>query len=766
MTPTGPARFPRRLAPVVGVLLLALEAGAAAQPGRPTQPVIEEESITELGVLDPLTAPDAAALRRIFDEAERRFLSGEEEAVSLFDRLIRRLQSEQAAGTLVPGLQPLLPAALTYRAEASLAADDRDSAERDLRRSIELAPGRRLDPARLSPQLIQLHERLLRSLVGLLVFEIEPPDARVTVEGEPLEVRGGEATVLAGRRRLRLTRPGYQGVELTLDIPPARRTRIEERLERLTAVLVLQLRPPEAGVLLDGVGAERFVQPAPDEPGAPGEVAIEVPEPGRHLLEIRHPGYRSFLLSLPIAEPLDYRLPPLALEPARGDLALAHLPRGAVVSIDGRTAEPDRRRDGTARLSLPPGDHALRVELGTVGSFETRVTVRDRETTHAAVALRPRLAFLGVLGPDPAGASQLAARLVESLSDLPDWHWLDRSIDSAELLRSAGVTAGTLAAVGPPDPAGGLDWSRVQRSVERNLPASLYLLATLDSASSARLWLWAPSPWPPLPAIRDLRDPLGAGSLAGLRTELAAPSPRRRVHLGAVLVDSGAAPGPLVAAVDVDGPLAAAGIVPGETLLELDGQPLSSRNHLLAALRAVPTCAAATGPESPAARSPATSCAVTLRVGAGAVLRDAHVALERPSALLSLTDSRPLDPALAAHLAVALLRPPADVPRWALELDRAAIYLRAGDFASALPLLRAAAPPSDATHAVATADYRLALALLAGPDPPADPAAARAALERVLAIPGARLDHADGPLLAPRARLRLRQLERTVRRDR
>jgi hypothetical protein len=126
--------------------------------------------------------------------------------------------------------------------------------------------------------------------------------------------------------------------------------------------------------------------------------------------------------------------------------------------------------------------------------------------------------------------------------------------------------------------------------------------------------------------------------------------------------------------------------------------------------------------------------------------------------LVQLDDPTLVYPALSAAVEAELARA-SDFPRWMLQLNRASLQLIAKDPEAAVRTLReidAATVPDAGGIGRATLDYLLGLALLdAGPR---YVELAREAFGRAAVDPEARLHHADGPLVRPRARVRIEQL--------
>ena len=122
----------------------------------------------------------------------------------------------------------------------------------------------------------------------------------------------------------------------------------------------------------------------------------------------------------------------------------------------------------------------------------------------------------------------------------------------------------------------------------------------------------------------------------------------------------------------------------------------------------------------------------------------------------SLNDPSALDPALAARLASLEANADAESPAWLVRLNRGVILMRSGEWRRAAEALRGIEAPASAGLGQATVDYLLGITLLE-----VDRAAYRDTAQGLIgrAADGrARLEHNDGPLLAPRARARLETL--------
>jgi tetratricopeptide (TPR) repeat protein len=721
------------------LLLMALVAlPATAQ----TDTEIEAESITEQGTLDPFAA-DESELQPIFDEAERLFRSFDQpNSIPLFDRLIVRLESDHKREPLSPEFLGMLIQCRSHRAEVHFNLGDNDLAEADLRRILELDPSWQMNPDLVSPKLVGLTDRLRREMVGEIVVLVEPMDASITLAEHPVEIVGETARVLAGTWPLVIRRPGFTSVEEDVEVRAGRSVTVDHTLERLSAVVRLRVRPAGAEALIDGAPAavaERNVIP---ESGGEEELAIEGLEPGQHTLTLQLAEFREMTMSFEVLDLDDYYLPSALLELLQGEALLTGLLEGAQVTVDGEPASPRYTADG-ALLALAPGTHSVEVTQPGVGGFRQQVTVADQQVVDVAVELQPTLTFLGVLGDDRLTAGDLTSSLTESLGALREWIWIDRSIDASTALSDLGLSAEEMRRVGAlAGPAGAPEWEPVQSRFDSEFAGSLYLVAVLGDdlyATTADFWLWSPAPWLAAPTKRTVSID-SAEELAELARLFDAPTLPSRARLGARWIDSEAAGGPVTVSLVEGGPADAATLAIGDRVLEMNGAPVASVAELIRG---------------------ATADAVQLRVGTTAVAREIELRPQAAAAVLPVTATDVLDPVLAARLSLELLRSQASAPRWLLQLNQAALLIRARDYEAAIQLLRRIEAPAQPGLGRAMVDYWLGTTLLAL-DARVYADAARSALERSLEQPGARLYHDDGPLLAPRARARLAQLDRLL----
>lgn len=735
----------------VALLLLAVAAAPLAAQ-------IEEESLDapELATpTAPAVAPAAvpAQVMEAFLRAEEIFRSPDRPAaVPLLDRVVQQLAPRHEVGALSAAEVDLLAAALSYRAQILHQLGDAAAAEADLRALLAARPGWRLEADRVDGELFALYGDLRRQSVGELELELDPVAAEVLVDGVPVVTGEGPLPLLAGPRTLEVLHPGYAPQALMVEVAAGQSESLRVTLERVSAVIRLRTRPPGAEVLLDG--ELRGTTAADDQPGRDAALlpaggadfsrtmVIDGVQPGLHLLEVRKAGFRPYRAELEIREAIDYPMPPIVLEAETGQVVLVDAPPEATLIVDGTVMRPENPGSSRPRLTLPPGEHRITVSAGRSRIFSTRFTLGDRQALEIPVRPQPGLAFLGVLGGDPQVARGLQQSLGVTLERADRWAVLDRAAEARAHFAALGIDAEALRRAAS-DGAGGpstIDWPALQARLDRDFPALVHVFAVPTSdlvATTADLWVL---PAAPGPARADrLRFSLGSPEeLERVRAAFTSTLRLRTPWLGAVVADSAAAPHPVVIDVTPGGPAAAAGVSAGDLVVAAAGVPILAHAGLADRIRA-----AEAGETIPfGVQSASGTRALELTLGSS------------PSILGR--DTGGMLPALA-YTELVLLGERPDAERWLIELNAAVILIANGQWEDAVRLLREVDAP-EAPHGVgrATVDYWLGVALSAlGPSLRS---AAQEALGRAAAVPGARLEHADGAFVAPRAQARLRAL--------
>ncbi len=685
----------------------------------------------------------------LFARAETFFRAGDlERAAAVLDRVIGSLEERVSERPPSDEERLLLVRSLTYRALAAWRLQQRDDIDRLLDRIVELAPDWSLQEYGAEPELADRFERRRARQVGFLQVTVLPPEARVFVDGRPVEPLPEVLPVLAGEHTVRAEQAGYAPGEEGVRVRSGRTVGVALQLERVSATVRLRTSPPGAEVALDGRAMGVTVADEQD-PQRSQPLLIEGLIPGSHELVVTLAEHRTFRQTVQVPGLADYDLGLVRLERSMGTVFLRGLPAGSEVRIDGQPAAVEFRAAGgpagagMGRLSLPVGAHEIRVTHPEFGVYEGRVGVGDGSTTSVDVALRPGLALFGVVGGDRLDREAVLELLRDSLAGTGQWFLLDRSGATEELLRAAGLRPRALAGADG-ELLERIDWAALQRAAERAAPGALFLLARKPEGGERgrfELLLWPASPGPARPDRLVLR--LGdKSSLEPLVRALAEPLPAPRAWLGAVVADSLLAEAPTVMTIDPRGPAARAGLRVGDRITALDGAPLEHAEALVARVQRA---------------APFSTLALQVQRG------------ERLEALALTLGASPVSVHPRASVPAAVVwaaararerRGDSDTPGWTLRLDQALILLQASAWEEAVRLLETVRAPEEAPFGAAAVEYWLGVAH-AGAGPGHE-TAAQQAFERALGRTGGRLEHDDGPLVAPRARARLTRLRANI----
>ncbi len=660
----------------------------------------------------------------LYSRAETMIRAGDDAgAIDFLDRLIGQFDDSTPPSS---ALQLLLRRGLMSRAEALWEVGRRGEVDDDLDRVIELAPAFEVDPESVSAEFASRFRRRRERKVGFLRVGRFPAHLRVSVDGREIEDLPDILPVLAGDHVVVGRLPGYASQREEVSVRNNRTEGVGLSLERSSATLRLATDPPGAVMTLNGefIGA---TQPSAVNPAATASSPLMVDGllPGWYEIEVTLAEHRTFRQRLEIPDLSDYDLGVLRLDAALGMLVLLGLPPAASLYIDGELTEPMRQDGATdqARVELPVGDHRVMVSMPGTGVFEIPFRLEDGTTRSLEVRLLPGIAVLGARGGDELDRDEVLGDLISELGGAGGWYRMDRRERIADLqLRDDGTV--------------GAD---ARQRLEAEIPASVFVTVDLESSRAREvvLRLWAAGSGLAHGVVRLPRGDRIA--LTEWVDGLGAPLPGNRAWLGALIIDGGLEGDGIVAALTPQGPAAAAGLMVGDRILTIDGQPVAGATGVEAAL----------GAATPFARR-------AIRYERGSSQGTVSVTLGSSPTLR--TD---VDPAQAVILwaaaTAALGATDAVAPPWALQLQMAILLLEQQRFGAAVEVLRRVRAPGDVPFGAGAVDYWLGVALSAGSGD--DVQTARQALTRAVANPDARLFHNDGPRLAPRARVRLAELE-------
>ena len=416
--------------------------------------------------------------------------------------------------------------ALDLRAQAHVASGDLAAAEKDYREILALRPGY-TPPAEVTTK--KAMERFLKVraiLIGTVVLDVDPADARWTVDGR--EVRpgpGGTLPWLVGDHRVRAERAGFDPQDATLRVVAGQETLVRLRLIPNARSIVVRTDVSGVQVRLDGapVGAtDRTPGGATDV----FELLLENVPIGEHAIQLDKPCFATETLHEMVSVDIEDRSPRL-LRP------VTLRPSFARVAARGARYDGELRIDGVRASTLPlesfemcPGRRLVEAIASGRVVWSGEVTV---EEAAAEIDLTPR-PNVALVGDDwPAGWGQAAGA------------WSLRGRLEAPATADLSTSAG---------------WSAVRLPPDTDL--ALAVMRRSGSAGEDRIALYAPA--------------LGVIALPATAPPASRPA-WTSTSIGLGVVDAGAR-GVVVAEVEPQGPAASAGVVPGDRVTAVAGRPV------------------------------------------------------------------------------------------------------------------------------------------------------------------------------------------------
>ena len=421
--------------------------------------------------------------------------------------------------------------ALDLRAQAHVASDDLDAAERDYQAILGLRAG--YVPARevTSKKAMDRFVRMKASMIGTVYLDLNPKDASVTVEGRPISVSAeGAFPAVSGERNLSFTRKGFDTQDVTVHAVAGQETLVRIRLVPNARTLVVRTDVDGVAVTLDGVasGVTTRGGDAGSDANVPAVLVIEDVAIGEHDLRLAKPCFATESLEEIVSIDLADRSPKLlrvvAMRPAR-----------TRVAATGALYEGELRVDGERVASLPLTSFAMCPGLRTLEVFASGrvvwsgVLAAEESDLTLDLTPRPSAVLVGAAYPKTWAAAAAAWSLRERI-DAPS---------GADLATPEGWNAVSL----PP----GTD-------------LAVAVIPRAGVPGDERIVLYGP-------ALREVED------------RALPPGPSRPpwmvATLGAVLVD-GEAGSVVVASVFPGGPAARAGLLPGDRLVAIAGRAITN----------------------------------------------------------------------------------------------------------------------------------------------------------------------------------------------
>jgi len=330
-------------------------------------------------------------------------------ALQALDPVVKTLSEWELAGRLQPSDEALLQKALELRGVAAFNLGKVDAAREDFAHLVRLRPDSALSGTP-GAKIQRLFEEVRNSLTGSVALQVEPTDAKITVDGHALTgIPPAQLPLLKGLHLIRVSRPGFDPVEQEVSVEVGTVKPLPVRLVPNARTLYFFVRPEGTELVVDGKPAGRADTRADARPEwaaflvdggfAPAEwwaiQALDLP-PGDHRVELGRScyGQKRFLLTVVLdkVNNLPGLIKPIALERRTLTLSVVSRPAGAEVSLDGKSV-------GTTPVQLPEvctGEHDLLVQKAGVGEYRARVTLPEESAFEVDANLRPTVAWVGL----------------------------------------------------------------------------------------------------------------------------------------------------------------------------------------------------------------------------------------------------------------------------------------------------------------------------------------------------------------------------------
>jgi formylglycine-generating enzyme required for sulfatase activity len=214
-----------------------------------------------------------------------------------------------------------------------------------------------------------------------------PVAAAVSMGGKEIGKAPGELRLPAGRHELLITAPRYLPFKATVDIEGM------ERLQILAPALVAAWAPVR--VLTEPGGAELLVD-GKAQGTTPTQLELDA---GTHRVELRHPGFRTWVSDLQVVANQPQTLGPVRLGLPDGTLVVRTEPAGANVSVGGAF----RGRTPVTLEVRPDVAVALVAARDGYEPATTSLTVGPGERREVQLALTPIFGEVTVIA-EPAAA--------------------------------------------------------------------------------------------------------------------------------------------------------------------------------------------------------------------------------------------------------------------------------------------------------------------------------------------------------------------------
>lgn len=525
-------------------------------------------------------------------EARRYFEALEyEQAVPALDRAIASLQARQGDAT-----RQMLEEALELRARSRFGLGDQDGARQDFVLLLRANAGHAMS-GQVSPRVVALFDEAKKATVTTLRLAVTPADAAVLLDGRRITATG-DVAVLVGEHTITATRTGYKTDSLTFTAAPETTAEATLALPRTSAVLSIVTAPADVEVLVDGVSKGKTTAGPPPAEFAAKATAAGIPAnqlsgvlmltdltTGPHRIEFRRACYVQAERRQEISQLDDYVIDPIRLAPAVATLVAQAPQAGTTVFIDGES-----KGSAPYTTELCEGPHTVELRAPT-GRFLRRVDVKAGQRVEVGGTLRPAFALVAStqtsLNADLRGAVERAFEPLRSiLVFAPPADALDAALKAEKLpadwlgydanRRPFGVSAEVTAAMRRDLSA------KLARSFDAQGIAAVTAPVATNRSRLVLSLLSAGSAEPDVVEVNLDQQDTVASAVGQIDRTLSFLAP----SVGLTAIDVADGTGPVVVAIDGNGPAAQGGLAVGDVIVSADAKPVADAAALMAALSA------------------------------------------------------------------------------------------------------------------------------------------------------------------------------------
>ena len=540
-------------------------------------------------------------LSQQFLEAQQIFIdpTRQNQSIEFFSSIKDSIEDfRRSHGGISSGLAELEQKVLEHRARAYFNAGQMQGASDDFRQLIFTNPRYMLDAEALSPRIVDFFEDLKQSLVGKIAVTSEPAGARVMVGSDFIGITNFfPVDVHTGAHRVEIVLEGYEPVIYEeVNILPGEVESLEVTLFRNSAKLPIITQPSDVEVWVDGEFHEKtggtlppdlrsFIQTQFDADQLSAPLYLSALPLGQHIIELKKDCYEPIRYTFNAEEPKDYTALIYKLEDSVAQLQVVSNPPGARVFLDGEYK-------GNTPLDLNQvcsGSHHLEVKHSTTGKYVEDLTVEKNEALSLECPIRPTMAFLGIMASEEVPARDIGEIREKLTEELQKLEVMNLVFPSPDLLRNLLGGAGISAFVSEDFvDRGGLSPDDV-RDLSEKVGDALEVEALLVGY---------------VPEQRLIKDVilnfLAVGSIApdtyslnyldreataSFMTRLSEPTPIFGSWIGLKSIDTLLVEGPIVLRIAADVPAASGGVELGDVVIEVDGSSVGKSLELLSRVR-------------------------------------------------------------------------------------------------------------------------------------------------------------------------------------